>query len=45
MEGKELKAQKYERYEEKFYYFVFICLILMLLEMFLPDSFSKKVNL
>jgi len=45
MEGKELKSQKYERYEEKFYYFVLIGLVFILLEMFLPDSFSNKVNL
>ncbi len=45
MEGKELKSQKYERYEEKFYYFVFAGLVFLLLEMFLPDGFSGKVNL
>ena len=45
MEGKELKSQKYDRYEEKFYYFVFAGLVFLLLEMFLPDSFSEKVNL
>ncbi|HAX61361.1 MAG TPA: hypothetical protein DCX95_02220 [Elusimicrobia bacterium] len=41
MEGKKLGAKKYERYEEKFYYFVFIGLILILAEIFLPDSFLR----
>ncbi|MBN1384983.1 MAG: VWA domain-containing protein [Elusimicrobia bacterium] len=45
METKQLKAKKYERYEEKFYYFVLIGLILILIEMFLPDSFRRKVNI
>ncbi|MDD5688078.1 MAG: VWA domain-containing protein [Elusimicrobia bacterium] len=45
METKQLKAQKYERYEEKFYYFVLIGLILILIEMFLPDGFKKRINI
>jgi len=43
METKQLKAKKYERYEEKFYYFVLIGLILILAETFLPDSFRKRI--
>jgi len=45
METKQLKSKKYERYEEKFYYFVLIGLILILAEMFLPDGFKKSVNI
>lgn len=45
MGTKQLKAKKYEMYEEKFYYFVLIGLILILVEMFLPDGFKKKINI
>ncbi|MEW6555795.1 MAG: VWA domain-containing protein [Elusimicrobiota bacterium] len=43
METKQLKAQKFERYEDKFYYFVAIGLFLLLVELFLPDGFKKRV--
>ncbi|MBI5574584.1 MAG: VWA domain-containing protein [Elusimicrobia bacterium] len=43
METKQLRAKKYERYEEKFYYFVLVVLILILAEMFLPDGFKKRI--
>ncbi|MFH0947785.1 MAG: VWA domain-containing protein [Elusimicrobiota bacterium] len=46
IETKKLSAKKYEIYEEKFYYFVFIGLILILLEFFLPDGFRiRRVEL
>lgn len=45
MGTKQLRAKKYERYEERFYYFVFIGLILILAEFFLPDGFKKKLSI
>lgn len=45
MGTKQLKAKKYEMYEEKFYYFILIGLALMLIEMFLPDGFKKRINI
>lgn len=45
METKQLKAQRFERYEDKFYYFVFVGLFLLLVEMFLPDGFQKRLNI
>ncbi|MFH1540876.1 MAG: VWA domain-containing protein [Elusimicrobiota bacterium] len=45
METKQLKSQKYERYEEKFYYFVFIGLMFIFIEMFLPNGFKKRLNI
>lgn len=45
METKQLKTQKFERYEEKFYYFVAVGLLFLFIEIFLPDGFTKKITI
>jgi Ca-activated chloride channel family protein len=45
METRQISSKKYERFEEKFYYFLFIGLVLILVETFLPDGMGANTEI